>query len=81
MISPDIPLPDARPDGICAACNNRQAVTRDGRFCKPCLTSLVARLSPGRTTFNHSRSPDQRQAYDRESSPWNENSVRALEGD
>ncbi len=39
-------LPDPRPDGICCECLGRAAVTRDGRFCKSCLSQLIKQLTP-----------------------------------
>lgn len=42
-------LPDVRPDGFCAECGEKPAITTDGRFCRPCLKSLVRHLSPGPT--------------------------------
>lgn len=34
-------LPEARTDGICCDCLGKEAVTRDGRWCKRCLRARV----------------------------------------
>jgi len=72
-------LPDPRPDGLCADCQKKQAVTNDGRFCKPCLGVLIRSMTPIRYTVG--RSAGKQQAGDFEPSPWGENAVRAMEGD
>jgi hypothetical protein len=73
-------LPDPRPDGVCAACARKGAVTQDRRFCAGCLRQLVARLTPmvGRHA-GRGRSDGHRQAREGEPSPWQENAVRNLE--
>lgn len=71
-------LPEPRKDGVCCECGRRDAVTKDGRFCRPCLKSLVAKLSPG-WTGRSNRTSDQQQARETEPSPWQETAVRAME--
>jgi hypothetical protein len=74
-------LPDPRPDGRCARCERKEAVTRDGRFCKKCLHELVVRMSPGSVVPRGiNRTGEQRQGSDG-GGPWGENNVRILEGD
>ena len=71
-------LPDPRPDGFCAECGTKPAVTTDGRFCRKCLTALVVKISPGATQH---RSSGCMQAHDDfDPSPSGENAVRAMEG-
>jgi hypothetical protein len=77
-----MPLPEPRDDGLCADCGQKPAVTGDGRFCLKCLRALCRQLSPGAVTpGGFGRGRDQRQAGDREPSPWQENNIRHLEGD
>lgn len=45
-MSEESELPDPRPDGRCAKCEKRPAVTNDKRFCKRCLGLLLDRLTP-----------------------------------
>jgi hypothetical protein len=42
-------LPKARTDGNCTACERKPSITRDGRYCRQCLSALVRTLSPGKT--------------------------------
>ncbi len=79
---PEIALPEPRRDGKCCVCTSNDVVTKDGRFCKVCLKSFVARCSPGGTRPRGMyRTEEQRAGYDREPSPMGENCVRAMEGD
>lgn len=75
-------LPDPRPDGVCAVCEKKAAVTRDGRFCRPCLKKMLNRLTPGDVRRGGApRSMWQREDRWHDSGPWGENNVRILEGD
>jgi hypothetical protein len=42
-------LPDPRIDGTCAECTRKPSITRDGRYCRQCLSVLVRTISPGKT--------------------------------
>ena len=75
-------LPDPRPDGDCAVCLKKQAVTNDGRFCHRCLHELIVKLNPGSVIPKGiNRTGEQRQARGDDPGPWGENNVRILEGD
>jgi len=39
-------LPEAHPDGVCADCSTKDAVTRDGRFCLTCLRKRLREDEP-----------------------------------
>ena len=78
-----IELPEPRKDGKCCRCGNRFVVTRDGRFCKPCLSAVVREISPGSTRHcGWNRTSDHKAEKDwGEPSPWESNNLRILEGD
>ncbi len=79
---PEIALPEPRRDGKCCVCTSKDVVTKDGRFCKTCLKSFVARCSPGWTgPKGINRTADQRAAGEWDRSPSLDNAVRAMEGD
>jgi predicted amidophosphoribosyltransferase len=71
-------LPDPRDDGVCANCLSKPAVTRDGRFCSPCLKKMVRAMNPGATWPTRCKA-DQQHGYERDPSPWGEIAVRAME--
>jgi len=71
-------LPDPRPDGLCCTCRKAMAETRDGRFCRKCLKAFVARLNP--IPYRPWRGADKQEAS-HDPGPWQENAVRAMEGD
>jgi len=73
-------LPIAREDGLCCQCAARQAVTKDGRFCKKCLRALVVKMTPMTGCYRGlSRTPEQKQDASKESNPGQENAIRILE--
>ena len=75
-------LPDPRLDGMCAVCEKKEAVTRDGRFCAKCLKDLVVRMNPGSVVPKGvGRTAEHKEARGDVASPWDENNVRILEGD
>jgi hypothetical protein len=39
-------LPDAREDGVCVDCLDKQSVTTDGRFCLACLRKRINHDNP-----------------------------------
>jgi len=73
-------LPDARKDGVCCDCGKRPAVTRDGRFCRPCLGKFVRHLNPMVGCYvGMLRTPGHRQASSDDAGPWGENAIRVME--
>jgi hypothetical protein len=73
-------LPEPRLDGKCVYCE-KDAVTRDGRFCTRHLRQLIRKLTPGNVKQTGlGRDVEHKQAYD-EDNPSTENNVRILEGD
>jgi predicted amidophosphoribosyltransferase len=90
--SGQVELPKPRPDGVCCECNGAVAVTRDGRFCRRCLKSLVKQLSPGETR-NYRQVPTRQHLIDTGHygadaayhgggmGGWHDNAIRAMEGD
>lgn len=74
------PTPDPRDDGYCCGCHRRVAVTRDHRFCKPCLNRVINHDTPMIGCYvGLGRTAEHRQSADECSSPWGENAIRCLE--
>ena len=77
-------LPDARRDGLCSDCLDKDAETRDGRFCKKCLKVRIIADNPGKTRPTH-LPPERRHSFvsddRREPNGSMENAIRIMEGD
>jgi uncharacterized Zn finger protein (UPF0148 family) len=75
----------------CPRCGAVFYTANGDKYCDECEKVVKAELKasgflqktagPCGLWGRRARSEDQRQAYDKESSPWSENAVRALEGD
>jgi hypothetical protein len=79
---PDAPdLPEPRLDGKCVYCE-KEAVTRDGRFCNKHLKELIVRMNPGSIVPRGiNRTAEQRQSQFDDAGSVGENCVRIMEGD
>jgi hypothetical protein len=70
-------LPTPRTDGICCSCIKKPAVTNDHRYCKKCLKSVIARLTPMIGCYGKKTGPQPR--YDEGSNSF-DNAVKVQEG-
>ena len=71
-------VPVKRSDGYCAVCRDRKAITRDGIFCRRCLTQFVNNDNP--IPVEEDRPAEARQAPDGITG-WQANAIRIMEGD